>query len=347
MAAMIPLLFTWMENLQAHRDNILFALATEDLTYIHMRSALAVQQASNPSLQLKAAGAPNNVEDKVNAITTEGLKKQQVVFEEFKEETESLKKSKDTKPDGPAWLAKLDAKREEMKKKSVAAIDASFDAAATYIQELPKEQQEPAANVFSVGADMITKAAEFVFSKIKELIGSAVDFLKGIWDKMVTTYNSVKSFIGNAISSIFGQRGKLGAIQPPTNESGLFEGSITFQGSVSLAQAATMVDTTSGVLDAVLEQIDGPKPEFTIVSSSVHKSQGNCTANVLFQTTKHADQLGRHFKGLFEKLGPDTWVTWTARNSQTGFLPSDDQSKCPDWRLRLASFLTLNLQICL
>ena len=76
-----------------------------------------------------------------------------------------------------------------------------------------------------------------------------------------------------------------------------------------------MVDTTCGVLDGMLQRLDVPKPEFTIVSSSVHQSQGDCTATVLFQTTKHADQLGRHFQGLFEKLGRDTLVTWSARNS--------------------------------
>ena len=209
MAAKTALQSSWRESLQAHRDNIFFALSTENLTYIHMRSALAVQQASNPSLQLKAAGAPNNVELKLNAITVDCVKKQQQVFEGFKEEVESLKNSK---PDEPAWKAKLDAKREEMKKESNDAIDASFDAASTYIQELPKEQQEPAATVFFGLTDLTTKAAEFVFRKIKELMESLVDFLRGIWDKVVTTYNSVKSFISTAISVLFRQREKLEAI---------------------------------------------------------------------------------------------------------------------------------------
>ncbi|KAK0508198.1 hypothetical protein JMJ35_009282, partial [Cladonia borealis] len=225
MAAKTILHSSWKENLQAHRDNIFFALSTENLTYTHMRSALAVQQASNTSLQLKAAAAS---------------------FEGLKEEVDSLKNSK---PDEPAWKAKLDAKRQEMRQKSNDAIGASFDAAADYIQELTKEQQEPTLDVFNGLTNLIAKAAEFVFRKIKELMESLVDFLRGIWDKVVTTYNSVKSFISNAISGLIGQREKLEAIQLSTRESGVFEGSITFPGSVSLGQAATMVDTTCGVLD--------------------------------------------------------------------------------------------------
>ena len=46
-----------------------------------------------------------------------------------------------------AWKTDLLKKREELKKKSDAAIDRGFDAAMTYIEQLPKELLMDAANV--------------------------------------------------------------------------------------------------------------------------------------------------------------------------------------------------------
>ena len=65
-----------------------------------------------------------------------------------------------------------------------------------------------AANVFSIGTDMVTKAADYVFGNIKELIGSVVEFVKGIWEKVGMAYDSVKSFIVNAVSAITGSPSK-------------------------------------------------------------------------------------------------------------------------------------------
>ena len=60
----------------------------------------------------------------------------------------------------------------------------------------------------SIGTDMVAKAAHYVFGKIKELIGSVVEFVKGIWDKVGMAHDSVKSLIGNTVNAITGSPSK-------------------------------------------------------------------------------------------------------------------------------------------
>ena len=87
-----------------------------------------------------------------------------------------------------------------------------------------------------------------------------------------------------------------------------------------------MLDTTREDLDHLFQEVEGPRPQFTIISSSVHKSLGTCTADVIFQTTELADELSRHSTRLFDELGTTALVSWTAR-SQSSSLPSDPESK--------------------
>ena len=49
----------------------------------------------------------------------------------------------------------LDIKSEELKKKSDAAVYQNFNAADAYIEQLTKEQRVAAANIFSIGSDVI------------------------------------------------------------------------------------------------------------------------------------------------------------------------------------------------
>ena len=78
-----------------------------------------------------------------------------------------------------------------------------------------------AANVFSTGTDMVAKATDYSFRKIKGLMRSVIEFLEGIWDKVGMAYDSVKSFIGGAINAITGGPSRNRLVQPSTNESGL------------------------------------------------------------------------------------------------------------------------------
>ncbi|KAL9609518.1 MAG: hypothetical protein Q9167_005714 [Letrouitia subvulpina] len=319
----------WKHRLEVHRVNISFTVATENFNYVDMQNAMAVQKTTDPSLVLMAAGAPETVDTKMKEINANAAKQQEVAFEEFKKGAEDLKKSKsDDKSQETDWKVQLENKRDEMKKQSAAAIDESFDSAAKYISDLPKEQQGPAYNVFETGTNIVSKIAQLAFAKIKEVIGAVADFVRGIWDKVTTVYNEVKSFVTTAIGSIFGRSSALRAIQPITDDNGLYEGSVTWGTRVSLGQAAIMAETTCQLLNYVLGQVQEPKPGFTIISSSVHKSQAKTTTSVLFKTTKNAEPLGQQFKALFGKLGDVVAVNWTARGGSS--LPTTDGKNLPE-----------------
>ncbi|KAI4209522.1 MAG: hypothetical protein LQ351_007557 [Letrouitia transgressa] len=287
---------------------------------------MAVQKTTDPSLALMAAGAPEAVDTKIKEINVNGAKQQEAAFEEFKKGAEDLKNSKSNGESQESdWRAELEKKRDAMKKRSEAAIDASFNAAAKYISDLPKEQQKNAYNVFETGANIVAKVAELAFAKIKEVIGAVADFLRGVWDKVTTTFNSVKSFVTTAIGSIVGRPSALGALQPIAGNNGLYEGSVTWKASVPLGQAAIQMETTCGLLDHLLAEVQGPKPEFTFISSSIQRSQEKTTASILFKTTKNAEPLGQHFKAVFGRLVDVVAVDWTPRGGSS--LPTIDGEK--------------------
>ncbi|MCJ1396128.1 hypothetical protein MMC18_009017 [Xylographa bjoerkii] len=323
----------WRSKLQLHRQNLSFALATEDLNYVYIRSALAVQGTqSNPSLALMAAGAPDTVDAKIKDINADAVKEIKEHYESFSTEVEGLKASK---PDEGAWKAKLEAKREELKKKSAAAIDKSFEAANNYIETMPKAQQDAAANIFSVGADLVVQAAEFIYGKIKEVIGAVVDFLRGIWDKVVTVYNEVKDFFSNIVGSITGVFNMPVLAAPASADNGLYEGSVTWKHSISLAEAAASFEAACDLLSFVIGKDNGPKPVYSVTSKFVNISGGKCAANVLFNVTEHAPQLGQHFKGLFENLYPGLTTSWTIRGEPIAPTPSPE-SKYRSWKIWLS-----------
>lgn len=313
----------WMHRLETHRALITFSLSTELFNYVDIQSAMAVQKTTDPSLALMAAGAPEAVDTKIKEINVNGAKQQEAAFEEFKKGAEDLKNSKSNGESQESdWRAELEKKRDAMKKRSEAAIDASFNAAAKYISDLPKEQQKNAYNVFETGANIVAKVAELAFAKIKEVIGAVADFLRGVWDKVTTTFNSVKSFVTTAIGSIVGRPSALGALQPIAGNNGLYEGSVTWKASVPLGQAAIQMETTCGLLDHLLAEVQGPKPEFTFISSSIQRSQEKTTASILFKTTKNAEPLGQHFKAVFGRLVDVVAVDWTPRGGSS--LPTID-----------------------
>lgn len=190
------------DNLEGHGPNTAFVLSDENHNHVEMGGATALQQASDSLLDLKATDAPDRREDKIKIININAARFQQQCFEEFQKEIESLKEST---PDWNVWEGKLKRRREEVKKMAMDSIERSFVEATGYMEELPREKQELAASSFNRGTDAVVKAAEFVCSKMEELIGAMVDFMKGNWDKVETAYNAVKSCVIKAVEEIDAQ----------------------------------------------------------------------------------------------------------------------------------------------
>ena len=81
-------------------------------------------------------------------------------------------------------------------------IEKSFVGFIDYVKDLTKEKQELAACSFNTGTDAVARAAELVCSKMEELIGAMVDFMRDDWDKVETAYNAVKSCVIKTIEEI-------------------------------------------------------------------------------------------------------------------------------------------------
>ena len=252
-----------------------------------------------------AAGLPDTIDVKVKDISVQAAKKQQESYEEFSKEVNGLKGSQ---PNEAKCKAKLEAKKEEMKRKAANTIDQSFYTATKYIDTLPKAQQGDAASVFSNGADLVIKAALYIYDKCREIISAVVEFLKGIWDKGAVVYNAVKDFVSNIVGSITRVFFMPGLAAPVAANSGLYEGSVICRQSVSLTEGAANFERIYGYLSLAIENAEGPKPEYTVVSKSIHISEGECTAKILFKVTEHAPKLGQYFKNFVAGYKTTSWT---------------------------------------
>ena len=311
---------SWRSKLQAHEDNLLFSISSENLNYIQFHRALALQDAPNPSLTLMATGIPDQVDTKTNDINVTAAKKQKEVYEIFQSEVEILKKRE---LDELTRKASLNRKKDELRQKDNETIDESFREADQYISKLSNEQRAPVAKVFEAGASLVAEADQHVFRKIKEVISAIADFLNSVWNSVTIAYNAVEDFVSGIIRRIIGNYIALQAPEP-TSESGVFKKSTACNQSICFRQAAAYIETVCQTLDLVFNNVDGPKPDYNILSQSMNMYNGKSTANVLFKVTTHASVLKKHFGGLFEKVSPGNKITWSTRDGSKVSPPVND-----------------------
>ena len=106
------------------------------------------------------------------------------------------------KPDAQAWMVELEVMRQHLTKSCTTAISESFAGAEDCIAKLPQEARRRAARSFSRSAESAARANKLILERIKEMVGSVLTWLKGVWEGVVRTAEDVRSFIGDLIMSI-------------------------------------------------------------------------------------------------------------------------------------------------
>ncbi|KAB8226784.1 uncharacterized protein BDW43DRAFT_317584 [Aspergillus alliaceus] len=91
-----------------------------------------------------------------------------------------------------------------MKDEACAAIDNAADQAIAIIEQLPAASRPAAANGFNTGFNIVLGFFKNIGETLKHVMQAVVDFVKGIWNKLVQAYNTVRGWAQTAWNAIQG-----------------------------------------------------------------------------------------------------------------------------------------------
>lgn len=92
----------------------------------------------------------------------------------------------------------LDARQRNHRASPSMRSTRAFAATHRSTAELPDKKPVHVARVLGFGADGVLEVIGFVFSKIKELIGSGDNLISGSWDKLTAAHDAEKISFDNS-----------------------------------------------------------------------------------------------------------------------------------------------------
>jgi hypothetical protein len=197
----------WEEKLALHHMQLKTSIQTGNFTYVTIRQAQYIDNGINHAATYKALrgnalkGLGSDRAD-LDQINTDTAQSGQTAFEQFQNYAQGPMKDEAKTTDD--CLARLAQKRDEMKATLDDNVDKAFAKASDAIKATPPADQQKATDIFCAGSTFATNAINVVLGKLNDLLGSVLDFFKGIWTSMVNAYNVVKDGVTNAINCIKG-----------------------------------------------------------------------------------------------------------------------------------------------
>ena len=188
----------WAESIHFDLFHCKLATATGDFAYFHNTRA----QWGNKRHVF------NELDDKtkaaLGAINEQAALAHNTVMEKLKDNIENteIDKSKPEDVQKQDWETAIRIQNEEAKKTINDQMDATAEEAISVIKQLPEGTQSIAASAYQVGVNLVMTAFEFLAAKIKEIYNHIVDFLRGVWDVLVNTYEAVKDWVGGVVGQI-------------------------------------------------------------------------------------------------------------------------------------------------
>ncbi|KAI8278878.1 hypothetical protein K4K60_005895 [Colletotrichum sp. SAR11_57] len=190
----------WKRQLYVNKAQALLALDSENFTFFQIRHALRAQPTETPEQVFISLGGNSGTVDNLKDLNISNAMENETAFAQYKQDTEDLKGEKDQQ----VWKQKMEERKNATKKRVNAAIDATYDAAADVIDQLPPSEQESAFNIFDLGQQWVMNAFETLVDQMKKVIGYIVDFIKGVWTAMQTAWTTVRNAVSTAVNFIKG-----------------------------------------------------------------------------------------------------------------------------------------------
>ncbi|KXJ85471.1 hypothetical protein Micbo1qcDRAFT_209952 [Microdochium bolleyi] len=203
----------WEQNLRTH--TALASLAVKSGNTDELRAFQTAHFAA--TLLSPDTSVPDTVKTQLGGLQTGTVQDAQTAAGQCKDKVEALK---GTNPDPNDWRAKIKAANDEAKKNFSDMIDAAGDKAVDYINTLPPQQQNGAANVYSGGMGFVNNAINAISGFLGSVFDSIKDFLQGIWNKITDVWNNVKDTCLSAaksIASFFGFGFRAASLVPGAN----------------------------------------------------------------------------------------------------------------------------------
>ncbi|RYP59505.1 hypothetical protein DL769_008495 [Monosporascus sp. CRB-8-3] len=114
---------------------------------------------------------------------------------------------KDTEVQEKTWTETIDQAAAVARKAATDAIDTAAAKAKEYINTLPEGTRASAANLFVAGTKVVLSFFATVWSKMKEILDSIWQFIKGIWDQVTSAAGAIIAAANLAVRYITGGGG--------------------------------------------------------------------------------------------------------------------------------------------
>lgn len=126
----------------------------------------------------------------------------------FSDKVEGLKdqdiKGRNTTDVKAEWEKMMDKEADDASERASKFIHENKDKCKAYISTLPEEARAPAANLWKNTLNVVMDFFKDVWNTIIDVCKQVVNFLKGIWEKIVQAWNTVVDWCKGAIETIRG-----------------------------------------------------------------------------------------------------------------------------------------------
>ncbi|KAI9035027.1 uncharacterized protein KD926_004701 [Aspergillus affinis] len=199
--------YSWEKQIRQRAYFAKEAVTTGDFTTLDVIRAQEYVVGIDPIATLRGsvtAFRDAQVEGKLKDINQQCVATCEKDYNRFSEKVEKLKD--DPSPTQANWQEAIWANAEQLKQESNEAIDNAANAAIAVIGQLPEASRPAAANGFNAAFNIVIGFFKNIGEAIKRVAQAVVDFIKGIWNKLVSAYETVKGWAQtawNAIQALF------------------------------------------------------------------------------------------------------------------------------------------------
>ena len=297
---------SWEDVLDYDLYQSLRALQNRDFTYFMISAALNSQNITETRYDVVSI---LDTDDPIRELDNINADKCQANEEAITAYTGAVEKEKDKNLSQASWESILDEQEAKAIETVTKRIKQATEAAKEVIRTLPEPAQQGAANVFKMGSNIAMEVFETLCNQIAVVGGKILEFMQKIFKALTGAYNTVVNAVKAGMSAIFGRFAEANALPIGPGLTG-----DSFAGRVKWPPS-TPVYVAAQEYGAIADDINAQR--YTVTKSSFRGNEGGsltqCNLDFGKDGAKHSELEA-------------VWRHTVKRNSETGFVPSKDES---------------------
>jgi len=149
-------------------------------------------------------GNKTSVANTIKGYNTACVQTGQSAYNDFAQKVSNLE---NTEVNEKTWAETIDDAAAAAKAAATTAIDVAAKNAKNYIGQLPEGTRNSAARLFVAGTKVVLNFFATVWDKIKVVLDSIGQFVKGVWNNLTSSVSALKAAADLAIKYITGAGG--------------------------------------------------------------------------------------------------------------------------------------------